>query len=282
MPNDKGVNMRSELQRIGYLGNTPCTYRRTPMSAHFELHIEQAPLLEAEKRRIGVVRGVQGYRWYEISVFGQENHTGATSFRYRADPLLAASKMILASHRIAFRYNALASSGILKLAPGSVNTVPGVVRFSLDIRAPLDETVETVEHECKQAFAAIARGDEVREVGSGSCPSVQFESAATHFDEDCIDCIKEAGQQICAPDSVAPDSNSDLLGDWGKYMTSGAGHDSVHTSKRCPTAMIFVPCRDGISHNPREYSSPEACDDGTNVLFGAILRFDDLLRKASC
>lgn len=261
------------------------------MSAHFELHIEQAPLLEAEKRRIGVVRGVQGYRWYEISVFGQENHTGATSFRYRADPLLAASKMILASHRIAFRYNALASSGILKLAPGSVNTVPGVVRFSLDIRAPLDETVETVEHECKQAFAAIARGDEVREVGSGSCPSVrqcsvswctEFESAATHFDEDCIDCIKEAGQQICAPDSVAPDSNSDLLGDWGKYMTSGAGHDSVHTSKRCPTAMIFVPCRDGISHNPREYSSPEACDDGTNVLFGAILRFDDLLRKASC
>lgn len=290
IPSGDTATMKSELERIGYLGEIPCGYRGTPMAAHFELHIEQAPLLEAERRRIGIVQGVQGYKWYNITVNGQESHTGATAFRYRADPLLASSKMIVASHKIAARHNALASTGILTLEPGSVNTVPGVVRFSLDIRAPLDETVEAVEKECRDTFEKIASGVHVDDVGPDCVDSIrqcavdwqtEFRSAATHFNNECIECIEEAGRDLCAPGSAAMrEGNS--VGDWGKLMTSGAGHDSVYTNKRCPSAMIFVPCKDGISHNPKEFASPEACADGANVLLGAVLRYDRLLAdKAS-
>lgn len=281
IPSNDTATMKSELERIGYLGSTPASYKSTPMAAHFELHIEQGPILEAENRRIGVVKGVQAYKWFTLTVSGRDAHTGATSFQHRADALLTASKMILASHRIAHRHKALASTGILTLQPGSTNTVPGRVQFSLDIRSPRNETVDAVEAECKKAFEQIAAGEDVEGVNAGCAESdrscsvewrTDFVSPATYFHEDCILCVSGAGKDLCGEDNV----DGLNIGSWGKFMTSGAGHDSVYTSKHCPTCMIFVPCRDGVSHNPAEYSSPEACADGTNVLLGAVLRFDKL------
>lgn len=281
IPANDTATMKSELERIGYLGSTPASYRSTPMAAHFELHIEQGPILEAENRRIGVVRGVQAYKWFTVTVSGRDAHTGATSFQHRADALLTASKMILASHRIAHRHKALASTGILTLKPGSTNTVPGKVIFSLDIRSPNNETVDEVEAECKRAFEQIAAGSDVEGVNAGCAISdrscsvawrTDFVSPATIFHEDCIQCVHDAGQDLCGEDGV----NGLDIGSWGKFMTSGAGHDSVYANKHCPTSMIFVPCRDGVSHNPAEYSTPEACADGANVLLGAVLRFDKL------
>jgi acetylornithine deacetylase/succinyl-diaminopimelate desuccinylase-like protein len=273
--------MKSELERIGYLGSTPASYKSMPMAAHFELHIEQGPILEAEDRRIGIVQGVQSYKWFTVTVRGRDSHTGATSFQHRADALLTASKMILASHKIATEHGALASTGILNLKPGSTNTVPGYVQFSLDIRAPLDDTVDTVEAQCKDAFLSLAEGIDVLDINSGCTPSdrtctvdwnTDFVSPATHFHKDCIKAVTEAGQDLCDGGEVRGKN----VGKWGKLMTSGAGHDSVYTNKRCPTSMIFVPCRDGVSHNPAEYSSPEACEDGANVLLGAVVRYDRL------
>lgn len=291
IPANDTATMKSELERIGYLGPLPASHKSTPMAAHFELHIEQGPILESSDRRIGVVEGVQAYKWFTITISGHSSHTGATSFPHRADALLTASKMILASHRIASRHSALASTGILTLRPGSTNTVPGLVNFSLDIRAPLDETVETVEKECRIAFEAIASGStspETEGVNDACTPSnhsctvdwsTDFVSPATHFHADCIACVQAAGQDLCS--SATSTSSSDAvdgkdIGAWGKLMTSGAGHDSVYTNKRCPTSMIFVPCREGVSHNPREYSSPEQCGDGANVLLGAVVRYDRL------
>ena len=281
IPANDTATMKSELERIGYLGSVPASHEATPMAAHFELHIEQGPILEAENRRIGVVQGVQAYKWFTITVRGRDSHTGATSFQHRADALLTTSKMILASHKIASRHKALASTGILTLKPGSTNTVPGFVQFSLDIRAPLDETVEAVKKECVSAFSAIASGENVEGVNDNTHPSdrqcnvewrTDFISPATHFDDDCISCVQQAGTDLCGGGEV----DRKDIGSWGKMMTSGAGHDSVYTNKHFPTSMIFVPCRDGVSHNPAEYSSPEACSDGANVLMGAVLRFDKL------
>lgn len=281
IPPNENATVVSELRRIGYLGHVPASYKSTPMAAHFELHIEQGPNLEAEHRRIGIVEGVQAYKWFTITVRGRDSHTGATSFEHRADALLTSAKMILASHKIAGRHKALASTGILTLAPGSTNTVPGLVQFSLDIRSPHDYVVDLVEEECKAAFSAIAAGLDSHGVNEGCVSSdrqctvdwqSEFHSPATSFHHDCILCVEEAGREVC---KLAGDQDSGL-GAWGKYMTSGAGHDSVYTSKRCPTSMIFVPCREGISHNPAEYSSPEACADGANVLLGAVLRYDRL------
>ena len=250
IPANDTATMKSELERIGYLGTVPASYKSTAMAAHFELHIEQGPILEAEERRIGVVQGVQSYKWQTITVKGRDAHTGATSFQHRADALLTASKMILASHKIASKHSALASTGILTLKPGSTNTVPGFVQFSLDIRAPLDKTVNAVEDECKAAFDAIAKGEDVLGLQDGCTPSsrqcsidwrTDFVSPATHFHDDCIACVQAAGNDLCGGGEVQ-DKN---IGSWGKLMTSGAGHDSVYASMRCPTTMIFVPCRDG-------------------------------------
>jgi len=288
IPANDTATMRSELQRIGYLGDTECSHEAMPIGAHFELHIEQGPILEAEERRVGIVRGVQAYKWFTLTVKGLDSHTGATSFAHRADSMLTAAKMILASHRIATKHKALASTGILNLKPGSTNTVPGWVQFSLDIRAPQDATVDAIEAECKTAFEAIAAGSEGPEAQgvndactptSRSCTvdwRTDFVSPATNFQEDCIRCVTEAGAELAGDASHVEADGSGNLGAWGKLMTSGAGHDSVYTNKHAPTSMIFAPSRDGISHNPTEYTSPEGCTDGAQVLLGAVLRYDKL------
>lgn len=272
---DTNATMKSELERIGYLGSTPASYKHIPMAAHFELHIEQGPILEAEERKIGIVQGVQAYRWFTVNVKGRDCHTGTTSFAHRADALLAASKMILFSHRTAAAHGALASSGILTLKPGSTNTVPGSVSFSLDIRAPQDKTVELVEEACKRAFSAIAAGENIDGIQDGCAPSdrhctvswrTDSISPAINFHDDCIQCVTDASKDLFG----------DRVADLTKRMVSGAGHDSVYTSKRVPTSMLFIPCRDGVSHNPAEYSTAEDCAIGAQVLTGAVVRYDRL------
>jgi len=268
------ATMKSELERIGYLGSIPASHENIPMAAHFELHIEQGPILEQEKKKVGIVKGVQAYRWYTVEVTGRDTHTGTTPFSARSDAILAASKMILHSHRAATKMKALASTGILTLTPGSTNTVPGSVKFSLDIRAPADETVQAMEDEIKDSFALIASGADVgglnQDGTQGKPCKVKFQtdsvSEATLFHEDCIRCVSDSAASIFGPEAL----------DLTKPMTSGAGHDSVFASKICPTSMIFIPCRDGVSHNPAEYSSPEDCAIGAQVLMGAVVRYDRL------
>ena len=271
------ATMRSELARIGYLGEIACSYESTPMAAHFELHIEQGPILEKNNQKIGVVQGVQAYRWFTITVKGRDSHTGTTDLANRADALLAASKMIVASREAAYQEGALASTGIIEAKPGSTNTVSGHVTFSLDIRARADKTVERTEKRLKEEFARIAAAQDIPTAFDGLTSeahkdvcAVQWRtdsvSPAVNFHPDCIKCVEGAA--------------SDIFGDRAEQLTrpmvSGAGHDSVYTSKRVPTCMIFVPCRDGVSHNPAEYTSPEDCAIGAQVLMGAVLRYDQL------
>ncbi|KAJ4369079.1 hypothetical protein N0V83_006162 [Neocucurbitaria cava] len=266
------ATMASELKRIGYLGTTPASHEATPMAAHFELHIEQGPLLEMANKKIGVVTGVQAYKWFTVNVTGRDTHTGTTDLKSRADALLTASKMILHSHRLATANSALASTGILNLKPGSTNTVPGLVSFSLDIRAPKDTTVAKMKDLVLRDFPLIASGEDVDGSNHGCTPSLpltvdiveDFNSPTTTFHSDCITSVNQAAHHILGPNS------HNLVMD----MTSGAGHDSVYASKRCPTSMIFVPCREGVSHNPREFCKEVDCALGAQVLLESVVRFD--------
>jgi hydantoinase/carbamoylase family amidase len=279
------ITLKSELERHGYLGEIACSYdavSRYPLGAHFELHIEQGPILEQTQRSIGVVQGSQAYRWLSFSVSGRDAHTGTTPLSARRDPLLAASRMIASSNEIAQRHGALASTGILKIpSNASTNTIASEVTFTLDIRHPDDSVVDIVQAECLESFNKIAAQD-----GKGVSFTWQIDtdSAAVRFDKNCIDAVRAAAHNLVGP---------------GKYMdiTSGAGHDSVYTSRRCPTTMIFVPCRDGVSHHPEEYCSPEdwyvvshrmwcwsgltcACSAiGTQALLEAVVYYDRFRMK---
>jgi len=266
------ATQRSELERIGYLGDMAASYKTMPIGAHFELHIEQGPILEGSGGKIGAVEGVQAYRWYIITVKGSDCHTGTTNLKSRADAMLTAAKLILHSHNKATELACLASTGILTLKPGSTNTVPGFVRFSLDIRAREDEKVTQLEEALKNDFAKIAAGDDIGGVNTrgtkGRACTVDWQldsvSPSVKFHEDCIRCVEASANGMLGTKSAG------LV----QRMTSGAGHDSVYTSKHSPTSMIFVPCRDGVSHNPSEYCSPEDCGNGAQVLLGAMLRYD--------
>lgn len=275
------ATIKSELERIGYLGTTPASYRSSPMTAHFELHIEQGPILEAERQKIGVVQGVQAYKWFTIDVEGRASHTGTTPFSARADALLLAARMIAHSNDIAAKHTALASTGLLTLSPGSVNTVPGAVRFSLDVRAAADETVAAVEAALKRDFALLARGEAVAGAPADTTTAptklplsvewtTDFSSPAVLFHADCIAAVRAAAGSVLGGDAA-------LFRD----MSSGAGHDSVYASKRCPTSMIFVPSRNGVSHHPEEWTSPEDCALGAEVLCQSVLRYDRMMGGAA-
>jgi hydantoinase/carbamoylase family amidase len=266
------ATMKEELKRIGYLGETAASHKAMPMAAHFELHIEQGPLLEMSNKKIGVVTGVQAYKWFTVNIKGRDTHTGTTDLKSRADALLTASKMILHSHRLATAHCALASTGILNLKPGSTNTVPGSVTFSLDVRSPKDATVAKMTELIMQDFPRIAAGEDMLGSNLGCTSGLpleveiieDFSSPATNFHPDCISSVRQSAHHI-----LGPNSHNLVM-----EMTSGAGHDSVYASKRCPTSMIFVPCREGVSHNPREFCKEEDCAMGAQVLLQSVVRFD--------
>ncbi|KAJ5667009.1 Peptidase M20 [Penicillium longicatenatum] len=258
------VTLRSELERHGYLGDIPCSSDEKigyPLGAHFELHIEQGPILEGTGRLIGVVQGAQGYRWFTVTVHGKDAHTGTTPLSTRKDPVLAASRMIAVSNEIASRHNALVSTGIFKVPPNaSTNTLATNATFTLDIRHPNDSVVYAVQDEIFEAFATIASQD-----GKGVSFdwTLDTDSPAVKFDQNCVASIQAAADHLVGPEQ-------------SMLMTSGAGHDTVYTSKHCPSAMIFLPCREGVSHHPTEYCSPEDCALGTQALLEAVVHYDRL------
>lgn len=258
--------LKQELERTGFLGDVPASYEAQPIAAHFELHIEQGPILEDENEKIGVVTGAQAYNWYEIEVSGRDSHAGTTPLAARKDALLAAAKMMVASNKIADDAGGLATTGIIGAYPGSINTLPRTVKFTLDTRHPSDDSLAGMVAECRRVFDDIAKNDSAK--GVEIKWTTLTENKAEHFHKDCIAAIEEATKEVTAP----------LVGDDGRqlwrYMRSGAGHDSCQTNKRCPTAMIFTPTRDGMSHTPDEYCSPEDCALGAQVLLGAVVRYD--------
>jgi N-carbamoyl-L-amino-acid hydrolase len=249
----EGITLGDELARIGYKGSEPVGAQK--FQAMFELHIEQGPILEAEQKMIGVVTGVQGMRWYEVTVRGQEAHTGATPMLLRKNALVGASRMIEAINQVGLDHlPGVASVGLIENRPNSRNVVPGEVFFTVDLRHPDESVLDKMEAAYQAALPRIAQELklEVEEKRIWKSPAVKFAP-------DLIDCVRHG---------------ADLAGFNTRDMASGAGHDAAYIARVAPTTMIFVPCLGGLSHNEAESTTFDECGAGAQVLLNAVLEYD--------
>jgi beta-ureidopropionase / N-carbamoyl-L-amino-acid hydrolase len=252
----QGIKLGDELERIGYKGAIKAG--DVKFQAMFELHIEQGPILEAENKMIGVVTGVQGMRWYEVTVRGQESHTGATPMGLRRNALLGAARMIDMINQVGMAHlPGVASVGLIENSPNSRNVVPGEVFFTVDLRHPDEKVLDRMEEAYRAALPEIAA--ELNLAFEEKCIWV---SPAVKFAADLIDCVREGAGQA---------------GYTTRDMASGAGHDAAYIARVTPTTMIFVPCLGGISHNEAESTTLEECGAGSQVLLNAVLAYDGKL-----
>ncbi|HEY82315.1 MAG TPA: Zn-dependent hydrolase [Dehalococcoidia bacterium] len=250
----EGRKFGAELERIGYRGQTKCGDHK--LGAYFELHIEQGPVLEAEGKTIGVVTGVQGQRWYEVTVVGREGHAGTTPMPVRRDAMLACARMVDKVNKIALDHAPLAVStvGLVRVSPNSRNVIAGSVFFTVDLRHPDDAVVNEMAEELERMVPQVA--DEVKVEAK---LENNWNSPAMRFDEACMGVIRAAAEE---------------LGYRHRDIVSGAGHDAVYIARVAPTGMIFIPCQNGISHNEAESAQPQDVAAGANVLLRAVLAYD--------
>ncbi|HZP87839.1 MAG TPA: Zn-dependent hydrolase [Burkholderiales bacterium] len=246
-----GISVGDALNRIGYAGSEKIGGRK--IGAYFEAHIEQGPILEDERKVLGVVVGALGLRWYDVVVTGQDAHAGPTPMRLRKDALLAASRVVAEIKALAGRYQPTGRGtvGFMQVKPNSRNVVPGEVRFSVDLRHADDDQLERMEQEMRAACARLAQDE--------NCSSSVERVAnypACKFDESCVTSVRDAARRLEL-------SHMDIV--------SGAGHDAIYMAGICPTSMIFVPCEGGISHNEIENAKQEDLAAGCNVLLQVVM-----------
>jgi N-carbamoyl-L-amino-acid hydrolase len=247
-----GVSMRDAIQACGEAGELPLGQQA--LDAYYELHIEQGPILEEQGYPLGIVTGVQGIRWYDLSLRGQSAHAGPTPMTYRRDPLMAATALIQAIKKVVMADPdgaARLTVGDFQVVEPSRNVVPGEVRLQIDLRHTDDTRLDALDAELEQLARAAAEAEGVELVLER-----RWHSPVTPFDDTLVASLCQA---VSARGLEAP------------TLMSGAGHDAVHLSHVTPTVMIFVPCRDGISHNEAEYTEPEHCAIGTQLLCDAVL-----------
>jgi beta-ureidopropionase / N-carbamoyl-L-amino-acid hydrolase len=253
-----GETFGDALDKIGYRGPQRCGDHK--LSAFFEVHIEQGPYLEAEGKDIGVVTGVQAMRWYEVTVTGQDTHAGTTPMLRRHDALLAAARLVEAVNAAARKSStAVGTVGLLEVKPGAPNVVPGEVFFMIDMRDPEPAVLDRMERDIAATAETIRA-----ELGVAIEIKNIWTQPPQPFNAECIAAVRAAAQ---------------VSGFTTRDMMSGAGHDAAYVARVAPSAMIFVPCKDGISHNEAEYASKEQCAAGAQVLLQAVLDYDRRLAE---
>jgi len=247
----EGKTVKGELERIGYIGEQePGDH---PIGSYFETHIEQGPVLEDHDITIGVVTGVLGIRWYDCVVTGMEAHAGPTPMALRRDALQVAAELMQQVVACAHRHppHGRGTVGMVNVHPNSRNVIPGRVKFSIDLRNASDELCEAMDADIR-AVAALLSAE------SGMPIEITPVSAYTAqaFHADCVQAVARAAA---------------ALGYSNMPVVSGAGHDAVYMARLAPAGMIFIPCKDGISHNEIEDAKPDHITAGCNVLLHAML-----------
>jgi N-carbamoyl-L-amino-acid hydrolase len=247
----EGVTVRHALDAIGYRGEVKAA--AFPADAYFELHIEQGPILEREARQIGIVTGAQAMVWYDAVTLGQDSHAGTTPPSARKDALVCAARIVDLVDRMmrARGEDGRGTVGQLLVSPNSRNVVPGEVRFSVEFRHPSDAELDRLDAQFPREAGFIARDCGVRMELTRL-----FKIPAQAFDLECVDLVRQGAAK---------------LGFSAREIVSGAGHDAVYVARHVPTAMIFTPCKDGLSHNEAESILPEEAEAGAQVLFEAVL-----------
>ncbi len=251
-----GASVGDELDRIGYRGAAP-TPGRVP-HAFIELHIEQGPVLEDEGITIGVVEGVQGISWTEVTLTGQSCHAGTTPMRLRHDPGVVAAdvNVFVRSLTKDIGGSQVATVGALTLHPNLVNVVPSTAVMTVDLRNTDDAVLQQAETRFRGHLAQAA---EAEGVGVETRMLARFEPV--EFDARVVDVVEAAARDA---------------GLSTRRMPSGAGHDAQMFARVCPTAMIFTPSVNGISHNVTEFTEPDDIEAGANVLLDVMLRLVDM------
>ncbi len=247
----EGKTVQGELERIGYIGEQePGDH---PIGTYFETHIEQGPVLEDNDKTIGVVQAVLGIRWFDCTVVGMEAHAGPTPMHLRKDAMQGAAEIMQEIVACALRHapHGRGTVGMVQVYPNSRNVIPGTVKFSIDLRNHTDELVDQMADEVKVFAAEVAkrRGLEIKIEMVSSYPAQPFHA-------DCVNAVAKAAEK---------------LGYSNMPAVSGAGHDAVYMARLAPSGMIFIPCKDGISHNEIEDAKPEHITAGCNVLLHAML-----------
>lgn len=246
-----GTTVRQDLESIGYLGTEVPGARA--LDCFVEAHIEQGPILEAEGKTIGVVTQIQGIRWSRITVIGMDSHAGTTPMDRRRDALLGAAEMIVALNGVARAQDQWArlTVGRIEVEPNSGATIPGKVTFVCDLRHPDTATLDVLEQQIRDAVRDIA-------IRAGLKSEIQrvIDKPPVHFAGSLVDTIRDAARH-CGYSSLD--------------MLSGAGHDAMNVARVAPTAMIFVPCKDGLSHNEAESATPADLAAGAHTLLHTLL-----------
>ncbi len=247
----EGKTVKGELERIGYVGSQePGDH---PIGAYFESHIEQGPVLEDNARTIGVVTGVLGIRWYDCVVTGMEAHAGPTPMALRKDALQAAAQLMQEVVACAHRHppHGRGTVGMVQVHPNSRNVIPAQVKFSIDLRNATDADCEAMDADIRAVADRISR-----ETGLPIAINLVSSYPAQPFHADCVDAVARAAK---------------ALGYSHMPVVSGAGHDAVYMARLAPAGMVFIPCKDGISHNEIEDATPADITAGCNVLMHAML-----------
>jgi len=248
----EGLTVGEELDKIGYKGKLICKPR--PIKAAFEAHIEQGPILEKQQKQIGIVTGIQGLRWYELTLHGKPCHAGPTPMEDRVDPIQAMLPILQTCYDLAAENGpwGRATIGDIQALPGSPNTVPETLKISIDLRHPKTEIIEKMADEFSQKVEKLCL-----QFGVDYQLKETWRMEVTEFAPSCIDAVFSSVEQF---------------GYSSMAMVSGAGHDSLYVSEKVPTSMIFVPCENGLSHNEAENALSEDLTAGANVLLHAMLK----------
>ncbi|MCP5381539.1 MAG: M20 family metallo-hydrolase [Kordiimonadaceae bacterium] len=251
-----GKTLHEELIRTGYLGTMKCG--SVIPHAFIELHIEQGPVLESKNDFIGVVEGVQGISWTGVTFRGQSNHAGTTPMNLRKDAAYAASRLAVSVREITKEIGEgqVGTVGVITPKPNLINVVPGEVNMTVDLRNIDDEKLRKAEKMLHEHIENICQEEKVV---AETEKLVRFEPV--QFDKRICDLIAEVTENV---------------GFSYSRLNSGAGHDAQMMARLCPTAMIFVPSKDGVSHNPKEYTSKEYLDMGADILFETITKLDQI------
>jgi beta-ureidopropionase / N-carbamoyl-L-amino-acid hydrolase len=248
------LRLRDELEKIDFLGDE--NELLEPPYAYLECHIEQGPILRSKNLDLGVVTGVQAIGWHELTIVGKSAHAGTTPMSLRADPGVAAARINVKLREMCAsgRYGdgMRATMGVVRVQPGLVNVVPAEVVCTVDLRNPDDAAMKRAEADVISFYETVSGEENVK---------VEWRQTARTDTVAFAPAIRERVARAAAARGLSHDE-----------IVSGAGHDAQEMARITRAGMIFVPGEyDGISHNPREFSTPEQCEHGVNVLLDVAL-----------
>ena len=247
----EGITVGDALDSIGYRGAARVGEQK--FTSFVELHIEQGPILEAEGKTIGVVDSGQGVLWYDGKITGFESHAGSTPMLLRRDALATLSEIVLAMESIAKKHDpkAVGTVGEAVIASPSRNVIPGEIAFTIDTRSADGAIMDALDKDLRAAVSEISTRRKVEVT-----LDLVWRKPPTHFDSKLVDTVENAARS---------------LGYSSRRITSGAGHDACNLNTVMPAAMVFVPCKDGLSHNELEDATQADCTAGANVLMHTVL-----------